>query len=44
RIAKTANESGLSVLSLIREEQLLSDEVIAEILAIDNMVKPKDAA
>ena len=44
RIAKTANESGLSVLSLIREEQLLSDEVIAEILAIDNMVKPKNAA
>lgn len=44
RIAKTANESGLSVLSLIREEKLLSDDVLAEILSVNNMVMPKDAA
>lgn len=41
RIAKTANESGLSVLSLIKAENLLSDDQLAEILAIDNMVQPK---
>lgn len=46
RIAKQANETGASILELIRAEQLLSDEVLASVLAVQNMVHPKqkDAA
>ncbi len=46
RIAKQANETGASILELIRAEQLLSNEVLASVLAVQNMVHPKqkDAA
>ena len=43
RIAKQANESGQSVLSLIKAENLISDEVLADILAVKNMVHPKQS-
>jgi len=41
RIAKQANETGESILSLIKVEQLLSDEVLADVLSVKNMVHPK---
>lgn len=44
RIAKQANESGQSVLALIKAENLLSDQVLADILAVENMVQPKQSA
>lgn len=44
RIAKQANESGHSVLALIKAENLLSDQVLADVLAINNMVQPKQCA
>lgn len=40
RIAKQANDSGLSVLALIKAENLLSDQILADVLAVNNMVKP----
>ncbi|RLZ11082.1 aspartate ammonia-lyase [Acinetobacter sp. 2JN-4] len=43
RIAKQANESGQSVLALIRAENLISDQVLADILAVKNMVHPKQS-
>ncbi|UOB51656.1 aspartate ammonia-lyase [Acinetobacter junii] len=43
RIAKQANESGQSVLSLVKAENLISDEVLADILAVKNMVHPKQS-
>ncbi|WP_151802161.1 aspartate ammonia-lyase [Acinetobacter guillouiae] len=44
RIAKMANESGESVLALIKAEGLLSDEILADVLAVHNMVQPKQHA
>lgn len=44
RIAKQANESGQSVLTLIKAENLLSDQILADVLAINNMVQPKQCA
>ena len=44
RIAKTANETGQSVLALVQNEGLLSAQVLADILSINNMVKPKMSA
>lgn len=44
RIAKTANETGQSVLALVQNEGLLSAQVLDEILSINNMVKPKMSA
>jgi len=44
RIAKTANETGQSVLALVQSEGLLSAQVLDEILSINNMVKPKMSA
>ena len=44
RIAKQANESGQSVLALIKAENLLSDQILADVLAINNMVQPKQCA
>lgn len=44
RIAKQANESGQSVLTLIKAENLLSDQILADVLAIKNMVQPKQCA
>ncbi|MCH7336133.1 aspartate ammonia-lyase [Acinetobacter sp. NIPH 2699] len=44
RIAKQANESGQSVLALIKAENLISDQVLADILAVENMVQPKQTA
>ncbi|ENW95577.1 aspartate ammonia-lyase [Acinetobacter sp. NIPH 298] len=43
RIAKQANESGQSVLALIKAENLISDQVLADILAVKNMVHPKQS-
>ncbi len=40
RIARQALHSGASVVDLIREEQLLSDHQLAEILKPENMVHP----
>ncbi|WP_441369906.1 aspartate ammonia-lyase [Acinetobacter lwoffii] len=40
RIAKKANETGESVLALIQEEGLLSDDLLAMVLSIQNMVQP----
>ena len=39
-----ANESGESVLALIKAEGLLSDEILADVLAVHNMVQPKQHA
>ncbi|MBU3846903.1 MAG: aspartate ammonia-lyase [Candidatus Acinetobacter avistercoris] len=44
RIAKQANESGSSVLALIKAENLLSDQLLDDLLSINNMVKPKQCA
>lgn len=41
RIAKTANQENRNVLDLIREENLLSEQQLAEILALENMIQPK---
>ncbi|OCY72868.1 aspartate ammonia-lyase, partial [Acinetobacter pittii] len=44
RIAKTANETGQSVLALVQNEGLLSAQMLDDILSINNMVKPKMSA
>ena len=44
RIAKQANESGQSVLALIKAENLLSEQILADVLAVNNMVQPKQCA
>lgn len=44
RIAKQANESGESILALVKAEALLSEEVLTELLAVHNMVAPKQQA
>lgn len=44
RIAKLANESGQSVLALIKAENLLSDQILSDVLAVNNMVQPKQCA
>ncbi|HEN9517953.1 TPA: aspartate ammonia-lyase [Acinetobacter baumannii] len=44
RIAKTANETGQSILALVQNEGLLSAQVLDDILSINNMVKPKMSA
>ncbi len=40
KIAKQANETGQSVLALIKAEKLLSDEVLSNVLSVKNMVQP----
>jgi aspartate ammonia-lyase len=37
------NESGQSILALIKAENLLSDEVLADVLSVQNMVHPKQS-
>lgn len=39
RIAKTANQTGASVLELVRQEHLITDDVLTKILAVENMVQ-----
>ena len=41
RIAKTALESGRGVLELVREEQLLDEATLADILRPENMIAPR---
>lgn len=41
RIARVALESGRSVLELVREENLLDEETLVEILKPENMVNPR---
>jgi aspartate ammonia-lyase len=41
RIAKTALESGRGVLELVREEQLLDEITLADILRPENMIAPR---
>jgi aspartate ammonia-lyase len=41
RIARIALESGRGVLELVREEGLLDEEELAEILKPENMVNPR---
>ncbi|MNT21905.1 Aspartate ammonia-lyase [compost metagenome] len=41
RIAKLALDSGRGVLELVREEQLLDDEMLADILRPENMIAPR---
>ena len=43
RIAKQANETGQSVLALIKAENLLSDQLLADVLSIKNMVHPQQS-
>ena len=43
RIAKQANETGQSVLALIKAENLLSDQLLADVLSIKNMVQPQQS-
>jgi len=43
RIAKQANETGQSVLALIKAENLLSDQILADVLSIKNMVNPQQS-
>ncbi|MFW2101414.1 aspartate ammonia-lyase [Acinetobacter johnsonii] len=43
RIAKQANETGQSVLVLIKAENLLSDQLLADVLSIKNMVHPQQS-
>ncbi len=43
RIAKQANETGQSVLALIKAENLLSDQILADVLSIKNMVHPQQS-
>ncbi|WP_445115504.1 aspartate ammonia-lyase [Acinetobacter sp. WZC-1] len=40
RIAKSAAESGKSVIELIREENLLSEDVLAKVLSVEYMLNP----
>lgn len=44
RIAKLANETGQGVLALVKAENLISEQVLADILAVKNMVHPKQSA
>ncbi|MDF2418773.1 aspartate ammonia-lyase [Acinetobacter beijerinckii] len=44
RIAKLANETGQGVLALVKAEKLISEQVLADILAVKNMVHPKQSA
>ena len=41
RIAKIALESGRGVLELVREEKLLDDATLADILRPENMIAPR---
>ena len=41
RIAKLALESGRGVLELVREEQLLDDDLLADILRPEHMIAPR---
>jgi aspartate ammonia-lyase len=41
RIAKQALESGRGVLELVREEQLLDEKLLADILRPENMIAPR---
>ncbi|HLR30176.1 MAG TPA: aspartate ammonia-lyase, partial [Paenalcaligenes sp.] len=41
RIAKKALETGRSVLDLVREEKLLDEKVLQEILRPENMIAPR---
>jgi aspartate ammonia-lyase len=41
RIAKSALETGRGVLELIREEELMSDEELNEVLKPANMIRPQ---
>ncbi len=41
RIAKIALETGRGVLELVREENLLDEELLAEILRPENMIAPR---
>ncbi|RDE22465.1 aspartate ammonia-lyase [Motiliproteus coralliicola] len=41
RIAKTALQSGRGVLELIREEGLMSEEALADVLSPANMIRPQ---
>lgn len=43
RIAKQANETGQSVLALIKAENLLSDQLLTDVLSIKNMVHPQQS-
>ena len=43
RIAKQANETGQSVLALIKAENLLSNQILADVLSIKNMVHPQQS-
>ncbi|MFN4188301.1 MAG: aspartate ammonia-lyase [Acinetobacter johnsonii] len=43
RIAKQANETGQNVLALIKAENLLSDQILADVLSIKNMVHPQQS-
>lgn len=43
RIAKQANETGQSVLALIKAENLLSDQILADVLSIKNKVHPQQS-
>ncbi len=41
RIAKLALDSGRGVLELVREEGLLDEEMLADILRPENMIAPR---
>lgn len=41
RIAKLAQESGRTVIELVQSEQLISDELLADILRPEIMVAPR---
>jgi len=41
RIAKAALESGRGVLDLIREEELMSEEALQDLLTPSNMIRPR---
>ena len=43
RIAKQANETGQSVLALIKAENLLSNQILADVLSIKNIVHPQQS-
>ena len=43
RIAKQANDTGQSVLALIKAENLLSNQILADVLSIKNMVHPQQS-
>ena len=42
KIAKEALSSGASIISLIKEQKLLTDEQLAQILRADKMTQPSD--